>query len=90
MDGSTSEGILRRGRLVKSRALHDAASPEWALPSSPRSETTSSGKVEKSGAATWPIQLQGAQPASLPSNPFCLGDLVKGKPERHYTSRLCS
>ena len=44
--------------------------------------------MEKSGAATWPIQ--GAQPASLPSNPFRLGDLVKGKPERHYTSRLCS
>ena len=88
MDGSTSEGILQRGRLVKSRALHDAACPEWALPSSPRSETTSSGKVEKSGAGTWPIQ--GAQPASLPSNPFRLGDLVKGKPERHHTSRLCS
>ena len=31
-----------------------------------------------------------AQPASLPSNPFRLGDLVKGKPERHYTCRLCS
>ena len=89
MDGSGSEGILRRGILVKSRALHDAACPEWALPSSPRSETTSSGKVEKSGAATWP-KIQGAQPASLPSNPFCLGDLVKGKPERHYTSGLCS